>query len=190
MVRGDRGGRTDMPTTRTRRTRVVTERRVTPGERDYFFTGNYDDPDVFLGIAGSETEARELWEKVRDELLAEWIADYPGRRPWAFWKLDAKEQRRRTGGRGEVYPGYDHPCNLLAGIPYRFMRQLDVDIFRSVNPKEERKYEIYDPADPPRYESEPAYLDRLGLLTDAERKRLTEDDFADEVIAEVDDDDE
>jgi len=178
-----------MPTNRTRRTRIVTERRVTPGERDYFFTGNYDDPDVFLGIAGSETEARELWEKVRDELLAEWIADHPGRRPWAFWKLDATEPRRRTGGRGEAYPGYDHPCNLRAGIPYRFMLQRDADIFRSVSPGG-REYEIYDPADPPRYESEASYLDRLGLLTDAERKRLTETAFADEVFGQEDDGDE
>ena len=34
-----------------------------------------------------------------------------------------------------------------------------------------------DPADPPLFESEPAYLDRLGLLTDDERDKLNPTDF-------------
>ena len=34
-----------------------------------------------------------------------------------------------------------------------------------------------DPADPPLFESEPAYLDRLGLLTDDERDKRNPTDF-------------
>jgi hypothetical protein len=36
---------------------------------------------------------------------------------------------------------------------------------------------VPDPADPPMFESEAAYLDRLGLLTDGERDCLPPDAF-------------
>lgn len=38
---------------------------------------------------------REAWEDLRDELLPAWIAENPGTRPWAWWKFDAPEPRRR-----------------------------------------------------------------------------------------------
>ena len=36
---------------------------------------------------------------------------------------------------------------------------------------------LSNPADPPLFESEASYLDRLGLLTKAERQALTAADF-------------
>jgi hypothetical protein len=68
------------------------------------------------------------------------------------------------------------------------MLERDADIFRDVNPKGGREYEIYDPADPPRYESQASFLRRLDLFPPGEEQRLPADAFDDEVIGPEDDD--
>ena len=60
-----------------------------------------------------------VWDALRDEVVADWIAEHPGTRPARWWGYDA-------------------------------------------------------PDDPPVFESEAAYLDRLGLLTEGERDYLDE----------------
>jgi hypothetical protein len=71
--------------------------------------------------------------------------------------------------------------NLFFGIPTRFWTAEDVATMRHAVPGA-RERELRDASDPPRYESQAAYLARLDLLTGAERKQLAEADFADEVI--------
>ena len=39
---------------------------------------------------------RLAWEDLRDELLTEWISQHPTTRPYAWWKFDASERRRRS----------------------------------------------------------------------------------------------
>lgn len=46
-----------------------------------------------------------------------------------------------------------------------------------------------DPDDPPRYESQAAYLERHGLLLPGERERLSEADFEPEAVEPPEDDD-
>jgi hypothetical protein len=109
--------------------------------------------------------ARALWEQRRDELLDYWLADPArlGTRPAAWWRFESTEPRRQLGGRGplltERYPNMSAP--LDHGMPLFF--------------------EI-DERDPPRFESEAAFLDRHGLLGAAERRRLDASAFSPEIV--------
>ena len=92
-----------------------------------------DDPDLLRGP----------WQAHRDEVLAEWIEDRPGTRPWAWWEFDAPEAREVVGVR--------HPPHARFGKSFA-LHVATIDWVR--------------------LESEPAYLRRHGLLTDAEAARL------------------
>jgi hypothetical protein len=119
---------------------------------------------------GSEDKLLTLWLAVRDELLARWYVDHPGSRPGFWWVLEAPRQpkgdgscryegtlpepRHRVGGTGVT--AWDRglaivPC-FSFGLP--------------------TAWSTFDENAPPRFESEAAYLDRHGLLTPAEKKRL------------------
>ena len=100
----------------------------------------------------SEAELQRLWNLHRKRVLAAYILEHPGRRPWAWWMWDApQDQRRRIGGLGtglSERPDGEHPLSF--GRPNAY----DDD---------------YSNEDPPRYESERDYLARHGLLTKAEQ---------------------
>src|SRR5262245_24475643 len=66
----------------------------TDDHRDYLIRG-WTFPDSQL----TDAEARAAWEVLRDGLLPEFIAENPGRRPWAWWAFDAPGPRRRIDGR-------------------------------------------------------------------------------------------
>jgi hypothetical protein len=59
---------------------------------------------------------------------------------------------------------------------------IDEDVRHHVEQGEDFAGVAIDENDSPRYESQAAYLERHGLLTPAERRRLTEKDFAPEVV--------
>jgi hypothetical protein len=100
------------------------------------------------------TDTAELWAANRDDVLREWIRDYPGTRPYAWWQHDAPEPRRRIGGSG-----------LVRNERHAYGLPTDAD------------WRVVDPNNPPSFESQAAYLDRHGLLSDAEHRRLTPADF-------------
>lgn len=138
-----------MPTMRRkRRPRPRQRAAVSYAMRDYLASGSYfgfldDRPEV---DEPSETEARAAWAACRDDILAVFERDTPGRRPYAWWRFESSEPRRRLDrkerpGRGE----------LRFGVP-RFLRTSE-DFLAE-------------------YESEEAYLRRLGLLTATERRTL------------------
>jgi len=91
----------------------------------------------------------ELWREHRAELLGEFIEAHPGRRPYAWWLHDcpSRAERLKLGGSGE--PGASRDYDRVFG------------------------YFECDPADPPRVESEAAFLKRLGLLLPGEEKRIS-----------------
>lgn len=86
-------------------------------------TSGYTIHDVFLlkwghdfafgdGIGGDLEDIAAAWEIFRDEILVDWLHETPrhgsggpGTRPWAWWKFDAPEFRRRPNG---VHP-FDNP---------------------------------------------------------------------------------
>lgn len=89
-------------------------------------------------------KARRVWAVVGREFVANWIADKPGSRPWAWWEFDAPEPRQRLDSdEDEVAPAWGR---MSFGQP------------------------MWHPSG--RYETELEYLDRLDLLTEAEREAL------------------
>jgi hypothetical protein len=99
---------------------------------------------------GPDFEAE--WQSARDELMAVWLKEHPGTRPWAWWAFDCTTgPRLRMGGTGRREKQTIMDC----GIPCKNTWWRDVD-----------------PARPPLYESQAAYLQRHDLLAPAEKKWL------------------
>ena len=122
------------------------------------------------------------------------VLETPARQqcPDALW-ITARElpvPRRRLGGTGtwssaalNVWP------SLPFGIPRSFVSQSDVEYYtgraRDIhgNPIGQEfvghsfPFEGFDPNDPPTFESEAAYLNRHGLLTPEELRRLPAEAF-------------
>jgi hypothetical protein len=152
--------------------------------------------------AAGRERLRAAWEACREELLGSWLKAHPGTRPWAWWELDAPrwtrtfdayldgtlpEPRRRLGGIGT--PSFEVlaivPC-FAFGLPVTFVDAWSVAYYNGRakdihgNPIGTEYQEGHfkgvaiDPADPPRFESEAAYLERHGLLTPAEVRWLAE----------------
>jgi hypothetical protein len=176
-----------------------------PAWLDIFFAeGTYPrgDFEAFLTAdifhEAPRAELRMMWEGARDAILRRWRWAHPGTRPYAWWVFDAPrmseadepwplwraqlcDPRRRLGGRGLATR--DLPRDE-AGAAF------DAGAFGLPGAWEA---ETLDPADPPRFESEAAYLDRHGLLTASERRRLKPDAFEpvpiDPWVEGLDDDD-
>ena len=118
-----------------------------------------------------------IWAEHADIVLAHYVKRHPGTRPWLWWKIVAREPRRRLGGTGDPL---DAITNLREtpytyGIPWSW-RQEGQPYTRGVP--------ISD-TDPPMFESEATYLARLGLLEPGERERIPRIDFEPEVIRVV-----
>lgn len=97
-------------------------------------------------------EAVVAWAELREGILIEHIAQHPCTRPWAWWHLKSRELRRRVDGGA-------HPCEA----DERRRGEVWYGLPRYISGAEE-----FDAL----YESVPAYLARLGLLTKAERGHL------------------
>jgi hypothetical protein len=149
-----------------------------------------------------------LWPIHGREIVEGWAVEHPGTRPSCWWLWSAPRlpgvidhngkngyeratvPRLRLGGIGD--PGLSAGCHL--GFPNGWITPWEVAYYngRTVNVKGEPIGTNYrdghftrrapDPRDPPRYESQAAYLDRHELLLPGERERLTKADFAPEVF--------
>lgn len=99
--------------------------------------------------------ARESWPSYRATILPAFVKANPGRRPWAWWTVDAPELRRRVGGTGSPVSEF----YIVFGLPTYWT--MDRDSWRSGSG--ERAVPV-DPKDPPMFEGQGAYLRRLNLL--------------------------
>ncbi|HEY7116562.1 MAG TPA: hypothetical protein VH475_08250 [Tepidisphaeraceae bacterium] len=178
-----------MPTYRRHR-RI--ERRRGEGTREQCFKVLFDGVDWFdalraegfvyssFGAEPSDEDMevrRDYWEQHRDEVLAEWVAQHPGTRPWSWWHFAMSEPRR-------VIAGHEAPQNGFA--PWRFMpgkslEQIEAEwpaMFARLwdehlkgNSQREYWYGCPSPVQSfATYESEFDYLDRLNLLLPGERE--------------------
>ncbi len=120
---------------------------------------------MYFNLGQTPTFA-DLWKRHRAGLLAEWIREHPGSRPFAWWEFDSAGSRRKVGGSGVLYPHGE----CLKG------HSLPADGHWDVDP---------DPADPPRFESEATCLKRLRALEPGEEKRIARGAWKPEVL-EVD----
>jgi|GEM_PF-3529183 len=162
-----------MPTNRLKRARSRREGGLEWWEKEFMFYGRVLKEDgrkscrpYLWPCLCHERWLAPKWAEHRDALLAEWIDEHPGTRPWVWWELDSPrlpaegngdfddgkrpEPRQRVGGTG----GEPTHQGVTFGIP---------DGWRD---------DDFDPSDPPTYESQAVYLARHGLLADAERRAL------------------
>jgi hypothetical protein len=213
-----------MPSKRRRVMRTPMIADLSAAVIDYLRTGLYshlqgaDFWEVFKHTLFDGAELGALWADVGATLLEQWIAEHPGSRPWAWWRLAAprcqptdlppccrdfgdawltrlERPRHRLGGVGTPsYEVVNQAPEFAFGLPISFVSAFDeqfcngraVDIDgRPIGTRHRAGAfagRAIDPTDPPRYESQAAYLVRQGLLTDDERARLTAADFEAEVI--------
>jgi hypothetical protein len=128
----------------------------------------------------------EAWVAIRAAFLPDWIRERPGSRPLWWWEFDAPrmpetdleargwldtffaahlvEPRLRLGGTG--VPVYEHAKGCVPVFEYGLPKY----------------WHSIDPADPPQFESQAAYLDRHNLLTPSEKRLLTAKDFQPETV--------
>ena len=126
----------------------------------------------------SDEHVDGLWKRHSGAVVEDWIADRPGSRPPRWWEREAPEQRQRMGGTGQPLHelGVAEPLRLVCGLPDAWAtatwwaaRRL---AYRLPKPPG-----LVDPADLPIFESEAAYLDRLGLFRPGERRSVPPEDF-------------
>lgn len=94
-----------MPSNRTRRKRE-SRATLTQGLMAFFETGaDSDEIDELAGLfTGSDEKLLRLWQAHRDQILAGWIEEHPGTRPWVWWvvaRVLGMERRDLPGGRIE-----------------------------------------------------------------------------------------
>ena len=128
---------------------------ITKEMLEFFHTGR-ETIDMFL--LGSTETGREQWEYHKEKVLADWVKDSPGSRPFAFWE-------------------YDSPRHPTKFIP------INVNDVKMV----ERQYIRWGvthfpgpetfPEPPYLFESEAAYLRRKKLLMRSELERIKPADF-------------
>jgi len=150
------------------------KRELEPEQLDYFLTG------TDFCFFWEPPERKRDWRAVRKDLLTDFAAQHPGRRPFFWWMMDAPEPRRqRVGGKGDLVPAYDLDTNLRFGI-FRKCSFVDARLLAAVAPVGAGLV-VYDPADPPRYESQAAYLKRRNLFLGGEEKRIPPEGWGPEV---------
>jgi hypothetical protein len=141
----------------------------------------------------------DLWEQNRDDFLPAFIGKNPGRRPTPWWQWDSPRHDTGTGAWFEPLPiprqrigGIGTPKHEVLsyvpqfdrGIPTGWVSKFDenyyngrmVDIHGKIIPTKYKEGDFQgvaiDSEDPPTFESEAAYLDRYGLLSETEKRWL------------------
>lgn len=107
-------------------------------------------------------QIRKMWACCCDEIMAAWVAEHPGRRPRAWWIFEARAQRQRIGGVGELADS-DLYNMSATGLPAYWV--------------------AVDPNNPPKFEAQAVYLERHRLFKPGERARLRPGDFAPEIVS-------
>ncbi len=187
-----------------RRTPKIRKHDLPVWQQEFLLTGQEpveeEDINVFAVIQwkrhrGRNDPVKVAWSEYGDGLLQEFIEAYPGCRCYAWWEFSAPEPRLRIAGTGS--PKHEHLAYMASyrfGIPVLWISAREVEIYsgrakdKDGNPIHKPRREFtgvpIDQNDPPQFESQAAYLDRHGLLTERERKVLHADAFIPEVITE------
>lgn len=138
------------------------------------FDAYYIGTDWIYHAALDPDPVKTEWSISRKKILKSWIGAHPGTRPYAWWCFEAPDARRRVGGTGTPkHEVLQYAAAYMFGIPRYWITQQDTEIpgrfgFKG-NP--------VDSNNPPLFESQAAYLDRHGLLTELERKMLPQHAF-------------
>ena len=136
-------------------------------------TADLPDPLAFFVMSRADRCA-DLWPEWGSEILPDWIRKHPGTRPWGWWRFEAPEPcRHRLGGIGtSAHEVLAHLPTFDFGIPCDWVQPWDVAYFNGrardihgqpigTNYQEGNFTGVaINPDDPPRFESQAAYLDR------------------------------
>jgi hypothetical protein len=107
---------------------------------------------------------RELWRDHGEEVVEEHVAEHPGTRPDKWWRYDAPEPRHRLGGTGTpCHERLAHVLRLSRGVPVDWITPDAIEPYERMG-SPDLKVPPIDPGDPPLFESEATYLDRLNLF--------------------------
>ena len=117
----------------------------------------------------TDAEMRTTWNDCRDRLLADWLAAYPRSRPYAWWRFDAPEPRRRIDGKPHPF---DDPRRHAAIERAAAEYGRDCWLCRAAHRLYFGTPQVVIGDGLAEYESEAAYLERLGRLTDPERAKM------------------
>ena len=120
---------------------------------EFFHTGKKT-----LKMFLSRSTGREQWEIFGEDILADWIKDRPGSRPWPWWEFSSPD-----------HPQTFEPINLAAGLGAIQSGFFSV-VTHFPGP------EIF-PEPPYLFESEASYLRRKKLLFKGELERIKPDNF-------------
>ena len=147
---------------------------LSPGLLEFLTTGDHWAHQAqATGLCGAwalfiecplERHQLQRWQEHRVEVLAIHLRQAPGTRPWAWWRWSAMEPRRVLTG-----DEFLKPKTTPTAWDFWWRERFGVPAFAQIRP---RGY-----VGVPSIESQAAYLDRLGLLADEERARLTPADF-------------
>lgn len=123
-----------------------------------------------------EFDLAGFWRELEREIVAEHAAEHPGIRPAMWWRSSAPEPRRQLGGRGELRAD---DCRMQLGIPeshcWRRPDRSEYDL--------RVQRQAVDPLEPPRFESQAAYLKRLKLLLPGEAAGLSPSELAPKIVS-------
>ena len=99
---------------------------------------------------------KKCWAEIGKKVLADFIEENPGKRPFAWWKFSAREPRKLISGIEHPESGFGQGTNereYYYGVPN------PISFFCDDRDKTQR----------PVYETQFEYLKRLNLLTDYEK---------------------
>ena len=185
----------------TKRTRIGRHIAPTISETELFILSDGllgQEENRLVKFALTPESLQALWKENRDFILREYAEQRPGTRPQTWWDFDSPAKvRNRLGGVGD--PAHEHLAyveHYVCGIPDLWITQDDVDMYNGRQKTIDGepitchgawleghfKGRAIDLENPPRYESQAAFLKRLDLLLPGEEQRLSEADFEPEVI--------
>ena len=145
----------------------------TEAQVDHLLTGH----DMFGDGFGTDGPSGECnvdamhaaWLDLRDKLLRQWIAEQPGTRPYAWWRFDAPEPRRRIDGKPHPFENPERRARVKRwkqeGFTWTAHRAylLYFGIPTSLIVRDDFEAE---------YETVREYLKRRSWLSDSEREEL------------------
>jgi hypothetical protein len=127
----------------------------------------------------SQGKLKKYWRQHKVDILPSWRFEHPGSRPWAWWLFDAPEAlRHRLGGQGTAdHQVFSKAEEIFFGVHVSYIQDDDLDAYKSVGEILPPFTQPFDHENAPQWESEASYLQRHGLLTIEEERRLKPVDF-------------
>ena len=113
-------------------------RDLETGRADFF-------GDLFGGDFGTRADA---WRELKGTILANWIAEHPGTRPWGWWEFDTPARRERADGKLNPFDREDYPENLKTlsfGAPHNHLTREDLEADYETEADFLRRHRLLEP---------------------------------------------